>query len=173
MGKGKGSRLGVNARINTGNFILAVTGVRLGLWAKICRFVISHCSFKVKAGINSSKFCLKKMSTNSTRQMSNMLTIKSGVRSKSFSLSTSRYVVPQILELYGVLQKLRKIKLFIYFFKLFQFYSVRSVFLNQSFRSYFRELHAIWRLRRQKSGFYFFLVRSSRLLNDFSKKKRL
>jgi hypothetical protein len=160
MGKGKGSKFGVNARVYPGNIVLAASAIRPGLWQKTVRFATARCAFRLYAKIVAPTY-FSMLTTNTTMLGSNTPHPVSRVRVKSTRLSTPRYIVPQIFELYGMLRKLRKIKLFLYFYKIFKSYQPRFRFLGKIINFPFRELHGIWRMRQRSVGAYFFLTRSS------------
>lgn len=166
MGKGKGSKSGINARVYPGNVILAAAYVRAGLWQKTVRFVVARCSFRVHT-LTASNTYFGKLTTDATVFGSNTPHKIATSQSKSTKLSAARYIVPQIFELYGMLRKLRKIKLFLYFYKIFKSYQPRFRFFGKVTNFSFRELHAVWRLRQRSFGPYFFLTRSSLIFGKY------
>jgi len=128
--------------------------------------VTARCSFRVHASATSNTY-FSRLTTDAAVFGSNTPHPTAIAQTKSAKLSTARYIVPQIFELYGMLRKLRKIKLFLYFYKIFKGYQPRFKFFGKVANFSFRELHAVWRLRQRNLGSYFFLTRSSLVFGKY------
>jgi ribosomal protein L16/L10AE len=120
MGKGKGSKLGVNARIAAGTCIVRAMFCRLGLWSRYLRFVNARCSFRtyhVHAARQQFLVGHGSCAQFHTRH----------AESRGVALLQRRYVSAKILEVFVTLQRLDQLQSYIYFRRLFQFYGRRVV----------------------------------------------
>jgi len=130
MGKGKGARIGVNAKIIAGAPILALSAVRRGLWLKLNRFIRARCSFRIFIHREFSYNRGLLTARTSTPALSTTIQMRTPLKTKANKLLVQRYIRPSISELYSLLQKLKKIKLFIYFYKIFRHHSPKFYILG-------------------------------------------
>jgi len=131
MGKGKGARLGINAKVYPGMRIFAIANARPGLCAKVYRFISVRCAFKVIFYKKVSNLHSSLFSTHNNQNLitphvaTNLLCVKAP------KIMVKRYIAFQILELYTTLQRLKKIKLFIYFYKIFKTFFPKLYLYNK------------------------------------------
>lgn len=154
MGKGKGARLGINARIRSGAFVVASAGVRGGLWRKLVRFVRARCPFRLHAG------CANTVAINLGSRWRYTVPAGSWQPPRALHLHVRRYATVQIAELYAVLRRLNRIKMLVYFLRLFCHNSPRRSLASQSLLlSGLTGLQHVWRLRTTSAGVVTFLQR--------------
>jgi hypothetical protein len=115
MGKGKGSRTGVNAKIKAGVMLVGVSFSRFGLWSKFIRYIKSRCSFKV---VSVSKKANPVLYYNGVTNTSGFV-CNNYVKSHAYSILQRRCIQSKISELYYKLQRLEKLQLCMYFRRIF------------------------------------------------------
>lgn len=141
MGKGKGSRIGLNARVSAGNRIIAVNFCRLGLWVKLVRFVRARCSFRLcETRGSSGSFFIAQGRSGSFRFVGN------GSKTRNLILLQKRYITSRVLETLSTLQRLGYLQAYIYFRDLFQFYK-RTLPRLGNYLPSFNSLQVAWVLK--------------------------
>jgi hypothetical protein len=143
MGKGKGARLGVNARVYGGNFLVAILGARGGLVTRVVRFLGARCSFGIRLLLNAELQHPYRNTVQAGGAGVYSLDSNCALNSKSFAIMSKRYAVPQIFELYAMLRRLQRVKLYLYFSRLFKHYRPAFFFFNEVGQHVFYELQAI------------------------------
>jgi hypothetical protein len=133
MGKGRGSRQGINSRVYPGTVLLAILGSRRGLWHRIYNLVRARCSFQVTKTYNNRITTQGPTSSKTTHRRHNtkvlapMLPLTQSRR--RLALQVKRKIRPAITEVYQLLQRVRKLKLLAFIFKtLYNYGVVRSFF---------------------------------------------
>ena len=139
MGKGRGSKKGVNARIALGTLLVALLGARGGLIQKISRFIQAHCSFAVtrvsRAGMGHGAAAVALGGSRkrglSTYRVSGGLT--------NTRLSAKLRTGGHMMDAYVWLQKLKKLKLLLYFFNFFKPFSAKHTLVSRRSFVYLQE----------------------------------
>jgi hypothetical protein len=145
MGKGKGSRIGLNIRVRAGSSVVAINHCRLGLWHKLTRFIRVRCSFRVCAVISGVGSRGGEFSILQGRKGSFSF-IGDNTKTRSMVLLQKRYITDKILEVLGTLQKLGYLQSYIYFKELFFYYRRYNLKLT-TFSTMLINLQIIWVLR--------------------------
>ena len=147
MGKGKGARLGLNARVRVGALVLAAAGMRVGLWRKLARFVRARCGFRVYVG--GARTAAVPLAGRGGWGAA----AAGGWRApRAQHLQVRRYVTPQIEELYAVLRRLNRVKMLVYFLRLFQDRGARFSLVWAAASGGLRALQRSWRWRGWQSA---------------------
>ena len=145
MGKGKGSRCGIAAKIKASSIVLAAGGIRCGLILKLFRFIKTRCSFKTVLMRNFSFFYHKTGLYRNFKKtkLSTSFLIRRGVSTinqKKTKLSLKRRVYSIIQDIFGLLTKIKKMKLLLYFYKVFPV-TTSGVSIISMLRYRFKSLH--------------------------------
>lgn len=138
MGKGKGSRQGLVSRVWPDTLIFAISFSRFGLVKKLFRFVKAKSPFRVVLIRNSSYFFNKTglVKNFKATPVSSSAVIRRGVltsNQKKFKLTLKRRVQDAIYDIFNLLTKIKKMKLLLYFYRVFPIKSRHLTYITTFF----------------------------------------
>jgi hypothetical protein len=139
MGKGRGSKKGVNARIALGALLVALLGARGGLIQKIGRFIQAHCSFAVTRIARTGTAHGQAATALGSSRKRGLASYRVSGGLTNIRLSAKHRTGGHMMDAYVWLQKLKKLKLLLYFFNFFKPFSTKHTLVSRRSFVYLQE----------------------------------
>jgi hypothetical protein len=139
MGKGRGSKKGINARIFLGTLLVALLGTRGGLVQKIGRFIQAHCSFAVARTARVSAAHGQAATALGGSRKRGLATYRVSGGLTNARLSAKHRTGGHMMDAYVWLQKLKKLKLLLYFFNFFKPFGSKHTLVSRRSFVYLQE----------------------------------